>query len=196
MSNYIIHNGELYHFGVKGMKWGIRRFQNKDGSLTLEGKNRQKAIRRVRSAAKTKNDVDSIVDSMSKKDKDKLLVGDDQYLSIEQGEHVVKRFLSKHGDMPISFFDILEINEPGYETTLNVTVGTRSGDEFRGKGYASKCVKKGITWFEHNKERLGYTRIQWWARNDNTGSRKLAEKNGFIVDDDAHVEGWTRYVRE
>ena len=196
MGHYIVCNDELYHHGVKGMKWGIRRYQNADGSLTNEGKIRQKAIRRVRSAAKTKNDVDSIVDSMSKKDKDKLLVGDDQYLTIEQGEHVVKRFLNKHGDTPISFFDLLEINEPGYETTLNATVGTRSGDEFRGKGYASKCVKKGMTWFEHNKDRLGYTRVQWWARNDNAGSRKLAEKNGFVVDGNTNFEGWTRYVRE
>lgn len=29
---------ELYHHGIKGMKWGIRRYQNKDGSLTPQGK--------------------------------------------------------------------------------------------------------------------------------------------------------------
>ena len=32
--------GELCHHGIKGQRWGIRRFQNKDGSLTPAGKRR------------------------------------------------------------------------------------------------------------------------------------------------------------
>lgn len=31
---------ELYHHGIKGMKWGVRRYQNKDGTLTAAGKRR------------------------------------------------------------------------------------------------------------------------------------------------------------
>ena len=31
---------ELCHYGIKGQKWGIRRFQNSDGSYTSEGKRR------------------------------------------------------------------------------------------------------------------------------------------------------------
>ena len=31
-------NNELYHYGVKRQKWGIRRYQNPDGSLTPEGR--------------------------------------------------------------------------------------------------------------------------------------------------------------
>jgi hypothetical protein len=34
------YTSELYHHGVKGMRWGVRRFQRKDGSLTSAGKKR------------------------------------------------------------------------------------------------------------------------------------------------------------
>lgn len=30
----------LAHYGIRGMKWGVRRYQNKDGSLTAAGKKR------------------------------------------------------------------------------------------------------------------------------------------------------------
>lgn len=46
MANYIITNNGLVntdtlsHHGVKGMKWGVRRYQNTDGSLTPAGKKR------------------------------------------------------------------------------------------------------------------------------------------------------------
>lgn len=39
MENYS-RTDELQHWGVKGQKWGVRRYQNKDGSLTQAGQKR------------------------------------------------------------------------------------------------------------------------------------------------------------
>ena len=35
-----MNNNELMHHGIHGMRWGVRRYQNKDGSLTAAGRKR------------------------------------------------------------------------------------------------------------------------------------------------------------
>lgn len=41
MSEFYDYNF-LCHYGIKGMKWGIRRYQNPDGSLTADKKDNNK----------------------------------------------------------------------------------------------------------------------------------------------------------
>ena len=59
----IIMSNDLRHHGIKGMKWGVRRYQNNDGSLTSAGKKRyrsddyESALKRVKKADDTLNDI-------------------------------------------------------------------------------------------------------------------------------------------
>ena len=40
LNGRFVNANELYHYGIKGMKWGIRRYQNPDGSFTPVGRKR------------------------------------------------------------------------------------------------------------------------------------------------------------
>lgn len=46
----------LQHWGIKGMKWGVRRYQNKDGTLTALGRKREREMSDKLKSAKKENE--------------------------------------------------------------------------------------------------------------------------------------------
>lgn len=53
------HEEMLEHHGIKGQKWGVRRYQNKDGTLTKAGQARYDRDKRENSAKKKENRIDT-----------------------------------------------------------------------------------------------------------------------------------------
>lgn len=70
----------LQHHGIKGMKWGIRRYQNKDGSLTPEGRKRYDRDISDNKSKKKENRVDTSSPNPSRWVKE----------DIERGQRVTK----------------------------------------------------------------------------------------------------------
>ena len=55
---YMIINGELYHYGIKGQKWGVRRWQNSDGTFNAAGKKRYFDTSSAKSITKSLNKIE------------------------------------------------------------------------------------------------------------------------------------------
>lgn len=73
-NNYNYTDDYLMHYGVKGMKWGVRRYRKRDGSLTNAGKKRQAVLDNAKAAAKQKaNSTRAELDKFNKNYKPKKL---------------------------------------------------------------------------------------------------------------------------
>lgn len=85
--SHMTFDDELQHHGILGMKWGVRRYQNKDGSLTAAGKKRYLDI----------SDSDSDVTKKVKNDYNKL--SDSEFLKkYSVSKEKYKKRVDKYGD--------------------------------------------------------------------------------------------------
>lgn len=177
----------IAHHGVKGQKWGVRRYQNPDGTLTLEGKKRLAARQVYKNALKTNEEINAIFNSMPLSERRNILYDDEEYITPETTQYLAKRFIKRVANEPVSFLDIwYNENRAG-----GISTGTKSGEEYRHKGYASELAKKAIRWLEEsNLLSKDIDELRWSAYDTNIASIKTAKKSGFIDDPRYHDTGY------
>lgn len=85
---------ELYHYGIKGMHWGVRRFQNADGSYTAAGRARYN-VGGYRGTKKSKQVSPNGVKSTGTKLKAAKSISDDSANMSRQTANLLRRSASK-----------------------------------------------------------------------------------------------------
>lgn len=103
---------QLYHYGILGQKWGVRRFQNKDGTRTPAGKRREKAFAKSEDHVKSRDFKSKAPGGLSNEELKKLnerLQLEETYKrltaeKLEKSESFVKKAILKGGGEALSEF--------------------------------------------------------------------------------------------
>lgn len=103
---------QLYHYGILGQKWGVRRFQNKDGTRTPAGKRREKAFAKSEDHVKSRDFKSKAPSGLSNEELKKLnerLQLEETYKrltaeKLEKSESFVKKAILKGGGEALSEF--------------------------------------------------------------------------------------------
>lgn len=97
-----MENNSLTHYGIRGMKWGVRRFQNSDGSYTSAGKKRKQkeSVHEDYANAHSKKSVKSMSNAELKARNNRLQM-EQQYANLtrktSKGKQAVQTFIKTAG---------------------------------------------------------------------------------------------------
>lgn len=132
MAYYSVHrSNELYHHGIKGQKWGVRRFQNEDGTYTAEGA----ARRRVDVLNNRINLYKKITTNHIYKDE-----SEDKDLRLKKGTTVYRVTRNKNEKLKNSVYNYTDADAPVYEGAFSKYL-KMTGKEY-GYGDDPKIYKK------------------------------------------------------
>lgn len=193
---------ELQHYGVKGQRWGVRRFQNKDGTRTSLGKQQLKAVRKARN----EEGIRQVYRSLGDKDFDLLdyskedVAGfkKDDFKDLGQRHTIYDQYnrvrYDKNGDA------VGYIAATGFKTSTGqgkaivnkLSVDLAVSSNHRGKGYGSELAKDFIRWYDKHGSK-DYDLAEWYAREENIASQKAAERAGFKRLSKSDEPGWVGY---
>lgn len=108
MSAYVYYSDTLYHHGIKGQRWGIRRFQNEDGSYTEEGKKRYQLGKDSNISVKRGDKNTSIFFKIDNENEIQLDMKDKDFRKItEEAEKSAVKTLNDLGLLKMSYEELL-----------------------------------------------------------------------------------------
>jgi len=155
---YAISNPELQHFGVKGMKWGVRNYQNKDGSLTSAGR-RQAAKNEYK---KAKKDYKQTLKANKLSFKQTVMAG-------ASNERARKNYINKENKAALNKMD----KKAQYAASKKSN--TAKAEKAEIKSYAKTMRKSGLSG-SVNDQRYGGRSTKIYKHLEKTKGREYADK--------------------
>lgn len=167
---------EIKHWGILGMKWGIRRYQNKDGTLTELGKKRLEKMQKDKEfkdakRAERRKRMEDAAKAREEKRRDKILDDPDLILKYKK--------MFSNEDISKAIARIKLLNEVKELSSKKFNRGKKAADDILGYG---KSINGIIDFLNSNagkgiRELLGFDSKDIWKFNKDKNEKDKDKKD-------------------